>query len=184
MVATHSNMVPLGTKAPSFQLKDTCSEEMVHFSSETKGKGFLFAFICNHCPFVIHLKHHFPALFNKCRKKGLKIYAISANDSVKYPEDSPEKMGFEAKQLNFEFPYLFDKTQSVAQSFKATCTPDFFLYNEQQELFYRGQYDDSRPGGNINVTGNDIKNAVNLLLSSESPPRNQSPSIGCNIKWK
>ncbi|MEJ6524504.1 MAG: hypothetical protein QNL65_10050, partial [Opitutales bacterium] len=100
------------------------------------------------------------------------------------PADSPEKMGFEAKHLDFYFPYLFDETQSVAQSFKAACTPDFFLYNEEQELFYRGQYDDSRPGGNINVTGNDIKNAVNLLLSGKNPPRNQSPSIGCNIKWK
>ncbi|MEJ6524056.1 MAG: redoxin domain-containing protein, partial [Opitutales bacterium] len=104
----------MGTKAPSFQLKDTGSEEMVHFSSETKAKGFLFAFICNHCPFVILLKHHFPSLFNKWSKKGLKIYAISANDSVKYPADSPEKMGFEAKHLDFDFPYLFDETQSVA----------------------------------------------------------------------
>ena len=184
MVATHSNMLPLGTKAPSFELKDTCSKEVVHFSLETKGKGFLIAFICNHCPFVIHLKSHFPSLFNEWVKKGLKIYAISANDSVMYPADSPEQMGFEAKQLNFKFPYLFDETQSIAQSFKAACTPDFFLYNEKQELFYRGQYDDSRPGGNINVTGNDIKNAVNLLLAGKGPPRNQYPSLGCNIKWK
>jgi|TARA_B110000037_G_C16849581_1_gene395287 peroxiredoxin len=184
MVATHSKMSPLGTKAHPFQLENTCDTEMVNFSSETEGKGFLIAFICNHCPFVIHLKDHFPLLFNEWVKTGLKIYAISANDSEKYPSDSPENMKNEAKQLKFDFPYLFDETQSVAHSYKAACTPDFFLYNEKKELFYRGQYDSSRPGGEIDVTGSDIKNAVNLLLSQGKPPENQIPSLGCNIKWK
>jgi peroxiredoxin len=184
MVATQSNMTPLGTKAPSFQLKDARTKKIVKFSLNTKGKGFLVLFICNHCPYVIHLKNHFPLLFNEWLQQGLKIYAISANDSVKYPSDSPEKMETEANKLGFHFPYLFDETQVVARAYKAACTPDFFLYNDKQELFYRGQYDNSRPDGKIKVSGRDIKNAVNLLFLGECPPKNQIPSLGCNIKWK
>ncbi len=184
MVATKSTMLPLGTKSPSFQLQDPRTNNLVEFSSDTKGKGFLFAFICNHCPFVVHLKKHFPELFNKWVKVGIKVYAISANDSVKYPDDSPEKMAQEAIKMNFNFPYLYDESQAVAKTFQASCTPDFFLFNEKKELFYRGQYDGSRPNRSDEVTGEDLSNAVNLMLNGEEPPRDQLPSIGCNIKWK
>ena len=184
MVATHSNMLPLGTIAPSFNLWDSVSKQKKSFSFETEGRGFLMAFICNHCPFVVHLNNHLPVLFNNFIKQGLKVYAISANDSIKYPADSPEKMSIEAKRLNFDFPYLFDESQETAKIYKAACTPDFFLFDKNKELFYRGQYDDSRPSNNIQITGSDISNAVNLLLNDKDAPKNQTPSIGCNIKWK
>ncbi len=184
MVATKSTMIPLGTKAHSFQLQDPRTNNLVEFSDETEGKGFLFAFICNHCPFVVHLKEHFSKLFNSWVEDGMKVYAISANDSVKYPDDHPEKMAQEATKLNFNFPYLHDESQAVAKAYHASCTPDFFLFNERKELFYRGQYDDSRPNGNNEVTGQDLSHAVQLMLKGENPPTAQSPSIGCNIKWK
>ena len=184
MVATQSSMLKLGTKASSFKLLDTNSGKTISFSHSTVGRGFLFAFICNHCPYVIHLKKHFPGLFNNWLVQGLKVYAISSNDPLEYPADSPEKMSEETKDLHFNFPYLFDENQIVAQSFKATCTPDFFLFNENQELFYRGQYDSSRPGGKIEVNGKDLINAVNRMIAGENPPGNQTPSLGCNIKWK
>ena len=184
MVATYSNMLPLGTKASSFNLWDSVSNQRKSFSLETEGKGFLMAFICNHCPFVVHLKNHLPDLFNNFIKQGIKVYAISANDSIKYPADSPENMATEARRLKFDFPYLFDENQETAVTYKAACTPDFFLFNKNKELFYRGQYDDSRPSNNIQITGSDISNAVNLLLKDKDAPKNQTPSIGCNIKWK
>ena len=184
MVATKSSMLKLGTKAPSFKLFDTNSGRTVNFSSSTIGKGFLFAFICNHCPFVIHLKKHFPRVFNKWLEQGLKVYAISSNDPIKYPADSPKQMTKDTKQFNFNFPYLFDESQQVAKNYKATCTPDFFLFNEQKELVYRGQYDSSRPGGQIEVSGKDLINAVDRMIAGEKPSVNQTPSLGCNIKWK
>ena len=177
-------MIPLGTKAHPFTLLDTRSREMISFSDQTKGKGFLFAFICNHCPFVIHLKNHFPTLFNQWNKEDLKVYAISANDAVKYPDDSPHKMALDAEEFNFEFPYLFDETQEIAKLYGAVCTPDFFLYDGNQKLYYRGQYDSSRPGSGEEATGTDLINAVSLLLSGKSTPLDQRPSLGCNIKWK
>mgnify|MGYP001605476452 CR=1 FL=1 len=184
MVATQSSMLKLNTKASPFTLFDTNSGSAVSFSCSTVGKGFLFAFICNHCPFVIHLKRHFPDLFNNLVDQGIKVYAISSNDSIEYPADSPEQMAKEAKESNFNFPYLFDETQQVAQDYKATCTPDFFLFNEHQKLVYRGQYDSSRPGGEIEVSGKDLINAVDRMVAGEKPLANQIPSLGCNIKWK
>jgi len=184
MVATQSSMLKLGTKASSFKLFDTNSRRTVTFSPSTTGKGFLFAFICNHCPFVIHLKKHFPRVFNNWSNQGIKVYAISSNDTIEYPADSPEKMSEETLEFNFDFPYLFDETQHVARAFKATCTPDFFLFNEHQKLVYRGQYDSSRPGGQIEVSGEDLINAVNRMIAGEKPSKNQIPSLGCNIKWK
>ena len=184
MVATESNMLALGTQAPPFNLQDSVSKNLCSFTNKTEGKGFLMAFICNHCPYVVHLNNHLPALFNNFGKQGLRIYAISANDKDQFPDDSPEKMAIEAKKLNFDFPYLFDENQEVAKSYKAACTPDFFLFDQNKELFYRGQYDDSRPNNNIEITGFDISNAVNLLLQGEDAPKSQTPSIGCNIKWK
>lgn len=184
MVATNSKMIPLGTTAPTFNLLNVCSGEEVNFSRNTKGKGFLMAFICNHCPFVIHLREHFTSLFNKYQELGIKVYAISSNDSQQYPADSPDEMAILAKKLNFCFPYLHDSTQEIAKKYKATCTPDFFLFEESKNLFYRGQYDNSRPSNKICVTGEDITNAVNLMLEGKKPPQNQIPSLGCNIKWK
>ena len=184
MVATHFNMLPLGTKASPFTLWDSVSNQKKSFSLETEGSGFLMAFICNHCPFVVHLHNHLPALFNHFLKQGIKVYSISSNDSIKYPADSPEKMAIEAKRLEFNFPYLFDESQETAKSYKAACTPDFFLFNQNKELFYRGQYDESRPSNNIQVSGSDISNAVNRLLEGKNAPKIQTPSIGCNIKWK
>ena len=184
MVATQSSMLKLGTKASTFKLFDTNSRRTVTFSPSITGKGFLFAFICNHCPFVIHLKKHFPGVFNNWLDQGIKVYAISSNDTIEYPADSPEKMSEETLEFNFNFPYLFDETQQVARAFKATCTPDFFLFNEHQKLVYRGQYDSSRPGGQIEVSGEDLINAVNRMIAGEKPAENQIPSLGCNIKWK
>ena len=123
-------------------------------------------------------------MFNNWLDLGLKVYAISSNDPIGYPADSPERMLEETKEFNFNFPYLFDETQNVAQAFKATCTPDFFLFNEHQKLVYRGQYDSSRPGGQIEVSGKDLINAVNRMIAGEKPSENQIPSLGCNIKWK
>jgi len=184
MVATQSNMLPLGTTAPSFSLLDPRSNEFVSFSNKSKGRGFLIGFICNHCPYVIHLKDHFPLLFNSFLKKDVQVFLISSNDPVKYPDDSPENMAVDAKKLGFEFPYLFDEDQEAAKSYQAACTPDFFLFNQTKELFYRGQYDGSRPGNDINVSGCDISKAVNLMLNGDNSPVNQIPSIGCNIKWR
>ena len=184
MVATQSNMLPLGTVAPSFSLLDPRSNDFVSFSNKSKGSGFLIGFICNHCPYVIHLKDHFPFFFNSFLKKHIQVFLISSNDPLKYPDDSPEKMAIEAENLGLKFPYLFDENQEVAKSYQAACTPDFFLFNQNKELFYRGQYDCSRPGNNINVTGKDISNATNRMLKGYNPPANQIPSIGCNIKWK
>ena len=177
-------MIPLGTKAHPFTLLDTRSGEIISFSNQTEGKGFLFAFICNHCPFVIHLKNHFPTLFNQWNKEGVKVYTISANDVVKYPDDSPQKMAMDAEEFKFEFPYLYDETQEIAKLYGAVCTPDFFLYDGNQKLYYRGQYDSTRPGTGEEVTGTDLINAVSLLLSGKRPPSDQRPSLGCNIKWK
>jgi peroxiredoxin len=132
----------------------------------------------------VHLNNHLPDLFNHFLKQGIKVYAISANDSIKYPADSPQKMAIEASRLKFDFPYLFDESQETAKLYKAACTPDFFLFDKNKKLFYRGQYDDSRPSNNIQITGSDISNAVNLLLKDKHAPKNQTPSIGCNIKWK
>jgi len=184
MVATNSKMIPLGTAAPAFNLQDVSTGEEVNFSHKIEGKGFLVAFICNHCPFVIHLSTHFTSLFNNWMKLDIKVYAISSNDSLQYPADSPNEMAILSKRLKFGFPYLYDSTQEIAKSYKAACTPDFFLFKEDKTLFYRGQYDSSRPSNDIKVTGVDITNAVNLMLEGKKPPRNQIPSLGCNIKWK
>ena len=184
MVATNSKMIPLGTAAPAFNLQDVSSGEEVNFSHKMKGKGFLIAFICNHCPFVTHLSNHFTSLFNNWIKLGIKVYAISSNDSLQYPADSPNEMAILSKRLEFCFPYLYDSTQEVAKSYNAVCTPDFFLFKEDKKLFYRGQYDSSRPSNDISVTGADITNAVNLMLEGKKPPKDQIPSLGCNIKWK
>ena len=184
MVATNSCMLPIGTKSPTFSLPDVLSNKETQLASNKDANGYLIAFICNHCPFVIHLLEHFPNYFNKIQKAGIDVFTISSNDIVKYPQDSPHKMRQLGLDYNFEFPYLYDESQQVAKSFTASCTPDFFLFDENLELFYRGRYDASRPGSRDGVSGKDLLGAVDALLKKEKAPAIQLPSIGCNIKWR
>ena len=183
MVATNSQMLSLGTKAPYFNLQDSISGEYVSRIEKNLAKGCLVAFICNHCPYVIHLIKHVAENVNPLIREGLCAYAISSNDIGKYPLDSPEKMKLLAHTNHFNFPYLHDKTQEVAISYSASCTPDFFLFDTNLKLFYRGRYDESRPGSNKPVDGKDLLHATEMLLEGQPPPLKQSPSIGCNIKW-
>lgn len=185
MARTPSNMLDLGTVAPEFHLKDTRSNRN-HFSfADLKGdKGTLVFFICNHCPFVHHVIEEVVRIANDYRVQGIGIIAISSNDVVNYPQDSPELMTEFAFENNFEFPYLYDETQEVAKSYDAACTPDFYLFNNQDKLVYRGQLDDSRPGNGIPLSGSDLRGAIDGVLYNRSINPNQKPSIGCNIKWK
>ncbi len=184
MVATNSSMLPIGTKAEYFSLEDVRSKNIVELKKENDVKGYLIAFICNHCPFVIHLLEHLTVQLNEMQKEGIKVLTISSNDVENYPQDSPEKMKELAQSYGFEFPYLFDESQEVAISFRAACTPDFFLFDANLELFYRGRYDSSRPGFQYPVTGNDLVKAVDCLQLGNPYPEEQMPSIGCNIKWR
>lgn len=184
MVATNSSMLPIGTKAEYFSLEDVRSKNIVELKEENDVKGYLIAFICNHCPFVIHLLEHLTVQLNEMQKEGIKVLTISSNDVENYPQDSPEKMKELAQSYGFEFPYLFDESQEVAISFRAACTPDFFLFDANLELFYRGRYDSSRPGSQHPVTGNDLVKAVECLQLGNPYPEEQMPSIGCNIKWR
>ena len=184
MVATNSCMLPIGTKSPTFSLPDVLSNKETQLASNKDANGYLIAFICNHCPFVIHLLEHFPAHFNKIKEAEIDVFVISSNDIEKYPQDSPDKMRHLGLDYNFEFPYLYDESQQVAKSFTAACTPDFFLFDENLELFYRGRYDASRPGSTEGVSGKDLLGAVDALLKKEKAPIVQLPSIGCNIKWR
>jgi peroxiredoxin len=183
MVATKSNMLPIGTTAPNFQLKDVTTGEVIEFAKQNNAKGYVIAFICNHCPFVIHLLDHLSLKFNQMPSNGIEVYAISSNDIQNYPQDSPEKMAQLATQHKFTFPYLFDGNQEVAISYRAACTPDFFLFDDQKKLFYRGQYDSTRPGSKEVISGEDLLGAINNLLKGKTSPVDQQPSIGCNIKW-
>lgn len=183
MAATESNMLPLGTKMPEFKLLDTISNTQISSNSLNK-KAKLVMFICNHCPFVIHVKDELSKIGFDYKDKDVSIVAISSNDIEKYPQDGPDKMKEFANNEKFSFPYLYDETQEVAKSFLAACTPDFYLFNESNELVYRGQLDNSRPNNGIPVTGKDLRNAIEAVLNSELPDSTQVPSIGCNIKWK
>ena len=184
MAQTSSNMVPLGTLAPSFYLKDTNSNYHYSFDEIKGSKGTLVVFICNHCPFVHHIVEELVMIANDYRVQGLGIIAISSNDVEKYPQDGPELMTEFAFQNRFEFPYLFDESQEVAQAFGATCTPDFFLFDTQNKLIYRGQLDDSRPGNGIPTSGSDLRNAIDSLIYNRNLASPQKPSVGCGIKWK
>jgi peroxiredoxin len=183
MAATPSTMPPLGMQAPDFTLPDYQGKEwsLVDFQG---GKGLLVAFICNHCPFVVHIRKEFGAFCREYRSKGLAVVAVAANDTNQYPQDGPEGMAREAREGGYEFPYLFDETQEVAKAYQAACTPDFFLFDGEGRLVYRGQFDNSRPGNGLPVTGGDLKDAADALLRGEPVPEEQRSSIGCNIKWK
>lgn len=184
MSLTPSQKIALGSTAPSFTLLDTTSGQQKSLS-ELQGKnGTVILFICNHCPYVIHVNATLVAMANAYQKQGIHFVAISSNDVENYPQDTPEMMTTVAKKEQYPFPYLYDETQSVAKAYGAECTPDIFLYDSDLKLYYHGQLDDSRPGNNIESKGSDIKVALNNLLENKSAPEIQKPSIGCNIKWK
>ncbi len=184
MVQTLSNMMPLGTIAPDFCLSDTVTGKELCLQALRGEYATVIMFICNHCPFVKHVQDELVRLGHEFTPKGISFIAISANDVENYPEDSPENMRSLAISLSFEFPYLYDEMQEVARAYDATCTPDFFIFDKELKCVYRGQLDDSRPGNGVPVTGSDIRNALDLILSDKKIDPNQKPSIGCNIKWK
>jgi peroxiredoxin len=184
MAQTPSNMLPLGTIAPKFKLKDTTSDNDYAYEDLKGKKGTLVLFICNHCPFVVHTISEIVMIANDYRVQGIGVIAISSNDIVKYPQDSPELMTEFAFQNKFEFPYLYDESQDVAKAYDAACTPDFFLFDAQDKLVYRGQLDDSRPANGIPLSGSDLRSAIDAVIYNRSLKEPQKPSIGCNIKWK
>lgn len=184
MAKTESNMLELGTVAPTFSLFDTVSEE-TRSLQDLKGKnGTVIMFICNHCPFVIHVNPEITRLAIEYQQKGIGFIAISSNDVDNYPQDAPHLMKIKAKQEGYPFPYLYDTTQKVAKDYNAACTPDFYLFNRQLKLVYRGQLDDSRPGNDLPLNGKDLRNALDNLIAEKVIDSHQKPSIGCNIKWK
>lgn len=184
MAATPSTMLALGTPAPDFALTDTRTGTTVRRDEARGDKGLLVMFLCNHCPFVKHIRPELARLGRDYQASGLGIVAISANDAEKYPQDGPDQMAAEAEEAGYAFPYLYDETQQVARAYRAACTPDFFLFDSGLRLVYRGQLDDSRPKNDIPVTGKDLRAAIDAVLAGRPAPEQQWPSIGCNIKWR
>jgi peroxiredoxin len=184
MVKTASTMLPLGTIAPDFQLLDVVSGKPISLETFTDSSALLVMFICQHCPFVKHVEEELAKIGKDYRDRSLGIVAISANDVTNYPQDSPDKLKQMAQRLNFNFPVCYDETQAVAKTYTAACTPDFFLFDADNRLVYRGQLDESRPSSNIPVTGKDLRHAIESVLSGKLVDFEQKPSIGCNIKWK
>ncbi|MEO1558985.1 MAG: thioredoxin family protein [Cyanobacteria bacterium J06632_19] len=184
MVLTASTMLSLGTKAPDFQLPDVVSGETISLATFTDKKAILVMFICRHCPFVKHVQQELAQLGKDYLPSGLGIVAISANDVKNYPDDAPDLLKEMATELDFKFPLCYDESQETAKIYTAACTPDFFLFDGEQKLFYRGQLDDSRPSNGKPVTGEDLRSAIDAVLASKSLTESQKPSIGCNIKWK
>lgn len=184
MANTPSNMIPLGTIAPNFTLYDTVSQEKVSLQSLKGKKATVIFFICNHCPFVIHVNDELVRLANDYASKGISIIAISSNDVANYPQDGPDLMQKVAKNSNYPFPYLYDESQEVAKTYDAACTPDSYVFDADLKLVYRGQLDDSRPGNGVEVTGKDIRHALHCIINDVENLVIQKPSIGCSIKWK
>jgi peroxiredoxin len=184
MVKTLSNMLPLGTEAPDFELVDVTSDNRFKLSHNKGKNGTVIMFICNHCPYVKHLNNHLPKLALDYMKKSIQFIAINSNDVVNYPDDSPDKMIQTAKNNGYPFPYLFDETQEVAKAYNAACTPDFYIFDKKLHLVYRGQLDDSRPGNSSPINGQDVRVALDNLLEGLPISDEQKPSLGCNIKWK
>jgi len=183
MAQTPSTMLPLGTAAPAFKLSDTTGK-MVSLGDFKSSPALLVMFICNHCPFVKHVRGELAKLGSEYQKKGVGVIAIMPNDVAKYPDDNPAKMKDEVKSAGYTFPYLFDDSQEVAKAYRAACTPDFFVFDKNRRLVYRGQLDDSRPSNGIPVTGKDLRAALDAALAGQPAAEKQMPSIGCNIKWK
>jgi peroxiredoxin len=184
MARTESTMQPLGTLAPDFSLVDVVSNKTINRDDAKGAAGLLVMFLCVHCPFVKHIEQAVARFAGDYAGQGLGIVAISSNDAANYPEDSPDGMRAQAKRHGFTFPYLYDESQQVARAYDAACTPDFFLYDRNLKLAYRGQFDASRPSLNVPVTGGDLRRAVEALLAGQPPLEEQRPSVGCNIKWK
>lgn len=184
MALTASSMLALGTKAPDFNLLDTVSGKMLSLSELKSSLGTVIIFMCNHCPFVIHLQKKLVEVADFYQKKGIHFIAISSNDVENYPDDAPEKMQQVAKELNYPFSYLYDETQNIAKAYHAVCTPDFFLFDGNLSLTYRGRFDGSRPGTSTPITGEDLTAALDALLANQPAAPEQHPSMGCNIKWK
>jgi len=184
MVETASAMLPLGTQAPRFELADPTANGKRVSSAQFQGQPLLVAFICNHCPYVKHIQSTFTDVAREYQARGVAVVAISSNDVEAFPEDSPEKMAEEAAHAGYTFPYLYDETQDVARAYHAACTPDFFLFDRDHRLVYRGQFGDSRPKNGLPVTGYDLRAALEGVLDGRPPLSDQKPSVGCNIKWK
>jgi peroxiredoxin len=184
MAKTLSTMLELGTPAPDFSLPDVVSGRTITLLSLRGQKALLVMFICRHCPFVKHIQGELARLGTDYRNRGVAIVAISANDAATYPDDAPERLKEMALELGFTFPYCYDETQEVAKAFSAACTPDFFLFNKERKLVYRGQLDDSRPDSGKPATGRDLRAALDAVLSDRPVGADQRPSVGCNIKWK
>lgn len=183
-MAMQSTMLALGTAAPPFRLTDTASGKTVVLDDFAASRALLVAFICNHCPYVKHILDGFAAFAREYGPRGLAVVAISSNDVKTHPADSPDEMAKLARAKSFAFPYLFDESQAVARAYDAACTPDFFLFDGDRRLVYRGQFDGSRPGGQQPVTGADMRTAVDAVLGGRPVPEKQIPSVGCGIKWK
>jgi thiol-disulfide isomerase/thioredoxin len=184
MARTYSEMMPLGTVAPDFNLEDTLTGKFMGKSQTIGECGLVVMFICNHCPFVIHVLDEIIKVANEYQAKGVGFVAISSNDATNYPADSPEKMTELGKSHQFTFPYLYDESQQIAKKYQAACTPDFYLFNNEQKCVYRGRLDESSPGNGKPVTGKDLREALDKLISLKPQNELQMPSVGCNIKWK
>ncbi len=184
MAQVTSTMRALGTAAPDFTLPEPATGHNISLADFDDASALLVLFICNHCPFVKHIRAELARFGRDYQAKGLAIVAISVNDAVDYPDDSPAKMAQEARDAGYVFPYLYDETQAIAKAYQAACTPDFFLFDADRKLVYRGQFDGSRPGNGITVTGADLRAAADAVLAGQPVPVEQKPSIGCNIKWK
>jgi peroxiredoxin len=183
MALTPSTMPALGTPAPAFSLPDT-DGRTVSLSDFARHRALVVTFICNHCPYVQHIRHDLARFAKEYQAKGAAIVGISSNDVAAYPDDSPGKMAEEKRAIGYTFPYLFDATQEVARAYRAACTPDFFVYGPERRLLYRGQYDGSRPGNGVPVSGADLGAALDAVLAGRPATADQRPSMGCNIKWK
>jgi len=184
MSLTPSNMLKLGTKAPDFRLLNVKNNSFVELSDVQGKHGTVIMFICNHCPFVKHVNAEIVRVANDYKVTGFGFVAISSNDVDNYPQDAPGLMAKVAEEEKYPFPYLYDETQEVAKAYDAACTPDFYVFDENQKLFYRGQLDDSRPKNGLPLTGRSLREALDALLNNYDSPKQQKPSMGCNIKWK
>ncbi|SFT54295.1 AhpC/TSA family protein [Lishizhenia tianjinensis] len=184
MALTASNDMAKGTLAPDFHHIDTISEEMFSFSDVKGEKGTVVMFICNHCPYVILINDKLVEIANHYQKQGIGFVAISSNDVERYPQDSPGMMKIHAEELEYSFPYLYDDTQATAKAYDAACTPDIFVFDKEDKLYFHGQIDDARPGNGIEVTGGDLTHALDLLVKNEKFSGKEMPCMGCGIKWK
>ena len=183
-MATLSTMLPLGTQAPELDLKDVATGASVSLQNFVHKKGLLVIFMCRHCPYVKHVQKEIAKIGSDYKDSELGIVGISSNDPAAYPEDAPESLAEQARELNFTFPYCFDETQSIGRAYHAACTPDFFLFDSDRKLVYRGQLDDSRPSNSEPVDGHSLRAAIEAVLNDKEVDKNQKPSMGCSIKWK